>query len=68
MQRVHAHGVPGRLDVGTLARGLEHAQLGLKLGRVAAEGVERLAHAILVVALARGRKRLEAGRAVSPGA
>ena len=32
-------------------RGLEDAELRLQLSRVAAEGVERLAHALLVVAL-----------------
>ena len=51
VQRVHADGMPGRLDVGGLVRGLEHAELRLQLGGVAAEGVERLAHALLVVAL-----------------
>jgi hypothetical protein len=52
VQRVHADGMPGGLDVGGLVCGLEHAELRLQLRRVAAEGVERLAHALLVVALA----------------
>ena len=55
--------MPGRLDVGGRASGLEHAKLGLELGGVAPEGIERLAHTLLVVALAgalellHGRKR-----------
>jgi hypothetical protein len=52
VEGVHPDGVPGRLDVGRLPRGLEHAELCLQLRRVAAEGIERLADALLVVALA----------------
>ena len=42
VQRVHADGVAGRLDgrAGARARGLEHAQLRLQLGGMAAERVE----------------------------
>ena len=58
VQRVHPDGVPGRLDVGGLARRLEHAELRLQLGGVAAEGVERLADALLVVAVAGALKLL----------
>ena len=59
VQRVHAHGVAGRLDVRGRPRGLEDAELRLQLGGVAAEGVERLAHALLVVALAGALKLLD---------
>ena len=45
MQRVHAHRVTGRIDVGRLAGRLQHAQLRLQLQRMAAERVERLTDA-----------------------
>ena len=53
MQRVHPDGVTRRLDgLAAPARGLQHPQLRLKLRRVTAEGLERLAHAVGVVAVA----------------
>ena len=52
VERVHPHGVAGRLDVRGLARSLEHPQLRLELSGVAPEGVERLADALLLVAVA----------------
>ena len=51
----------GRLDVRARARRLEHAELGLQLGGVAAKRVECLAHALLVVAVA-GAPELFDGR------
>ena len=65
VERVHADGVAGRLDVGGLARGLEHAQLRLQLGGVAAEGVERLADALLLVAVAGALKLIHDSEARS---
>ena len=55
MEGVHPHGMAGGLDVRGAARGLDHPQLSLELGRVAAEGVERVLHLLAVVAVARGR-------------
>jgi hypothetical protein len=60
MKRVHADRMTGGLDVGGLARRLQHAQLRLQLGGVAAERVERLADAGLVVAVARALELLQA--------
>ena len=59
VQRVHAHRVAGRLDVRGRPRGLQDAELRLQLSRVAAEGVERLANALLVVPLAGALKLLD---------
>jgi hypothetical protein len=59
MERVHAHGVAGRLDVRGLARGLEHAELCLQLRRVPPERVEGVADAALVVALAGAAELLQ---------
>ena len=56
VQRVHPDGVTGRLDVGGLARRLEHAQLRLELQRVAAERVEGLADAVGVEPAALDRR------------
>ena len=55
--RERADGVPGRL--GALARRLEDAKLHLELGRVAPEGVERLANLVAVVAVGRARQVLD---------
>src|SRR4029453_17351436 len=61
MQRVHADGVPRRLDrLSAPARRLQHAQLRLELGRVATECLERLSNAVRVVALAALRQVFEA--------
>ena len=59
VQRVHADGVAARLDLAGAAGGLQHAELGLELGRVTAERVEGLAHLVGVVALARAREVLD---------
>ena len=60
MQRVHADGVAGRLDLAAPPGGLEHAQLNLKLRRVAPERLERFLYALGVVPLRCGRKILHA--------
>src|SRR5207244_9960156 len=53
MERVHPHGVARRLDLlGAAPGGLEHSKLCLQLRGMAAERLERLANAVLVVALA----------------
>ncbi len=62
MERVHAHGVAGRLDIGGLARRLKHPQLRLELGGVAPEGVERLADALLLVAVAGAMELFQTGK------
>ena len=59
VQRVHADGVAARLDRTGAPGGLQHAELSLELGCVAAEGVERLAHLVGVVAFARAREVLD---------
>jgi hypothetical protein len=46
MQRVHPDRVAARLDDCRPSGGLEHAELRLKLRRMAAEGVEGLANAL----------------------
>jgi len=51
MQRVHPHGMPRGLRDGASWRRLEHAELRLELDDVAPEGLERVANALLVVAL-----------------
>src|SRR6476646_5404112 len=48
MECVHAHGVPARFDRRRTAGSLEHPQLSLKLGGMAPEGVEGLAHTLRV--------------------
>jgi hypothetical protein len=59
---VHAHGMPRRVDLRSATRGLQHAQLGLELDDVAPEGVERLAHLLLVEALLDDRQLLDGGQ------
>ena len=59
VERVHPDRVARRLD-SALARGLQDAELNLELGCVASEGLERLAHLVAVVPVARGRKILDA--------
>ena len=56
MQRVHAHGVAARLGGAAAAGCLQHAQLRLQLRDVAAEGLERLAHAVRVETVAAARQ------------
>jgi len=56
VQRVHPNGMTGRLHRRRAAGGLKHAELRLELRGVPAEGVERLAHTVGVVAAA-GRLR-----------
>ena len=56
VQRVHPNGMTGRLHRRGAAGGLKDAELRLELRRVPAEGVERLAHTVGVVAAA-GRLR-----------
>ena len=53
VQRVHADGMAGRLDrrAGAGTGGLEHAQLGLQLGRMAAERIEGVADSCRVEAV-----------------
>ena len=58
VHRVHPHGVPGRLGA-ALAGRLEHAELNLQLGGVAAEGLERLAHLLAVEAVGGARQVLD---------
>jgi len=58
VHRIHPHGVPRRLDA-ALAGGLEHAELNLELGGVAAEGLERLAHLLAVETVGRARQVLD---------
>ena len=60
VQRVHAHGVPGGLDLAAAPGCLEHTQLNLKLRRVAPERVERFLYALGVVPLRCGWKILDA--------
>ena len=66
VQRVHADGVARRLDRGGGARSgagdLEHAQLRLQLGCVAAEGVERLPYSLRVEPFPGLRDVLDAGQ------
>src|SRR5215467_10032717 len=59
MQRIHAHGVSRRLDGGAAPGRLEHAELGLQLGRVAPEGVEGIPDALGVEAVADARYLLD---------
>ena len=59
VQGVHADRMPGRLDAALPGR-LEHAQLNLKLGRVAAECLEGLANLFALVAVALARQILDA--------
>ncbi|MBA2461456.1 MAG: hypothetical protein H0V45_06795 [Actinobacteria bacterium] len=56
VESVHANGVTRGVDVRRLARGLQNAKLRLELRGMAPEGVERVAHALLVEALARAAK------------
>ena len=59
MQRVHPDRVAGRLDVGSLARCLHHAQLRLELDDVPTKRVERIANAVSVIALLRDGQVLD---------
>jgi hypothetical protein len=67
VERVHADGVPRRLDVRRPVSGLEHAELGLQLRGMAAERVERLAHALFVVAVAGALELLYGRERRQPG-
>jgi hypothetical protein len=68
VQRVHANGHDRSAPPSTCGRGLKDAELRLELGRVPAEGVERLAHTVGVVAAAgRLRQISRRGNAVSDG-
>ncbi len=58
VQRIHADGVPGRLDLAALPGGLEHAKLNLELRRVPAERLERLTHLLAVESVRRAREIL----------
>jgi hypothetical protein len=60
MERVHADGVPRRVDAGRPPRRLEHPKLRLELRRVPPERVEGLTHPLAVVPVSRGRQVLEA--------
>ena len=59
VQRVHAHGVPGRLDAPGGAGGLEDAQLRLQLQDMAAELVEGLGNAVALEPLTGEREVFE---------
>ena len=60
VQRIHANGVPGRLDLAAAGRRLQHAQLHLELSRVAPERLKGLLDALRVVAAVReGRQLLD---------
>jgi hypothetical protein len=48
VERIHANGVAGRIDLRRATGGLEDAELGLELDGVPAEGLERVAHSLLV--------------------
>jgi hypothetical protein len=50
MQRIHADGMTARLDLARTAGGLEDTKLSLKLDGVSAEGLEGVAHGLLVEA------------------
>jgi hypothetical protein len=58
VQRVHAHGVPARLDLAAARRRLEDAELHLELRRVPPERLERLRDAFRVVAAVRQRRQI----------
>src|SRR5205085_1349283 len=60
VERVHADGVPGRVDARRPPRRLEHAELRLELSRMTPERVEGLAHPLPVVPGSLGRQVLEA--------
>ena len=62
MHRVHADGVPGRLDLATLPGGLEDPELNLELRRVPAEGLERLAYLLAVESVGRAGEVLHPGQ------
>jgi len=62
VQGIHADRMPGRLDLATLSGGLQHPELDLKLRRVPAEGLERLAHLFAVESVGRARQVLHAGQ------
>ena len=59
VERVHADRVTGRLDAATgPARGLKNAELGLELGGMATERIERVPNPVRVVAAARSLREV----------
>jgi hypothetical protein len=60
VERIHAHGMPGRFGLPRPAGGLEDAKLSLELDGVAAERLECFAHGLLVESALRDRKILDA--------
>jgi len=58
VQRIHADGVAGRIDLRALAGGLKNPQLRLQLNDVTAKRLERILDALLVLPLGTDREVL----------
>ena len=59
MERIHAHCVPGGVDLRRPPGRLQHPELRLELSRVAPKRIEGLLHSLPVVPIARGRQVLD---------
>jgi hypothetical protein len=60
VERIHAHGMPGRFGLPRPACGLEDAKLSLELDGVASERLERFADSLLVESALRDREIVDA--------